>query len=82
MNTLIRSSYIRSLSSLLIHSLEGLAYPAHKKHIVEVAKQNGANNGIIETLATMSESTYFGIADIVDEITYSEVDEEEDDGWM
>ncbi len=82
MNTLIRTSYIHSLSSLLLQSLEGLTYPAPKKDIVQVAKQNGANSGVIETLTTMSDSNYFGIADIVDEITYREIDEEEDDGWL
>lgn len=82
MNTLIRTSYIHSLSSLMLHSLEGLTYPAQKKHIVEVATQNGANVGVIETLTSMSDSQYFGIVDIVDEITYSEIEEEEDDGWL
>ena len=66
----------------MYHSLEGLTYPAQKKHIVEVAKHNGATSGVIETLTSMSDSQYFGIVDIVDEITYNEVDEEEDDGWL
>lgn len=66
---------ISRVTSSLKSVLRDIIYPTTKERIIEVAEQNGADDFILTVLDDVGESSYFGLTDLVDEITYVESDE-------
>lgn len=45
--------------------LKGVEFPAKQTDLVERAKENGANQGVIEVLSKMAEREYESMADVM-----------------
>ncbi len=59
--------------------LQGITYPVEKKNLIEVAKNNGATDDVVQVFNGMPNGTYLCLLDVVQEIEETEHVEGEND---
>ncbi len=47
------------------HHLKGVAFPAHKRDLVRQARDNGADNDVLEVIEAMPEAEFESMADVM-----------------
>jgi hypothetical protein len=47
------------------HHLQGVEFPANKDDLVECAKENGANDDVLDVIEAMPEQEYRSMADVM-----------------
>lgn len=61
------------VSAHLRQFLHGMKFPAHRDDMVRQAKENGADQGVIETLHVLRDRTYESISDVMNEAAHVHV---------
>jgi hypothetical protein len=51
--------------SNIAHNLRGVDFPAQKQNLVEQAKQNGAEDEVLEVIGAMPDGEYQDMADVM-----------------
>jgi hypothetical protein len=49
----------------IAHYLSGIDFPCHKANLVEHARNNNADNAVLETLEDLPEGEYANMADVM-----------------
>lgn len=78
MTTALQTRPIESVGNLLRYALQGVTFPISKTDMLKMAERNGADTDVLQTLDHVSESKYFGITDIMEEILYLDEEEEKE----